>query len=167
MMKPLLLAFFFAAPLTAGAHAFGVSHETVVDGMHIDIGYSSAAPVVGESVIFDFNLPVDEEVKKYTNVWVRIDGEDGSTKLATAVYNASFGGPRMSYVFGDAGTYTISVRYENEGDAIVKTEWPLTVLPWRMGVVESLQSLPWLLWLAVGAVLGAGAFIVRPYFKRA
>ena len=166
MMRLALALALLALPIFAEAHAFGVSHETTVDGIHIDIGYSSAAPTAGESVIFDFNLPVGEEDEVYTDVWVRIDGDDGSTKLATAVYNASFGGPRMSYAFPEAGVYTIAVRYENDGTALVKTEWPLTVVPRAAGGLGALEGYPWYAWLAAGALLGALALMLRARFVR-
>lgn len=168
MMRFLALSLMlFALPLGAGAHAFGVSHETTVDGVHIDIGYSSAAPVAGESVIFDFNLPVGEEDETYTDVWVRIDHEGGSTKLATAVYNAEFGGPRMSYVFPEAGTYTVSVRYENNGTPLVKTEWQLMVVPVRGGLLDSFGEYPWFAWFLVGVAAGMLLMIVRMRVMRA
>jgi len=157
------------APLSAQAHAFGVSHETTVDGIHIDIGYSSAAPTVGESVIFDFNLPAGEEDERYTDVWVRVEAENGSAKLATAVHNATFGGPRMSYAFPEPGVYTLFARYENEGTALAKTEWQITVLPSSSGGFRGiLQSIPWT-WLIAGALIGAaGVFLsLRPSALRA
>jgi len=158
-MRSIAFALVFVLfPLQAGAHAFGVSHETTVDGIHIDIGYSAAAPVVGESVIFDFNLPVGEEDEVYTDVWVRVDGDDGSVKLATAVYNAQFGGPRMSYVFPSAGTYTLSVRYENEGEALVKTEWQLVVVP---ASSSGFFGFPWYAYLLAGLLIGGvGTYLV-------
>lgn len=164
MIRAALVLVFFL-PLFASAHALGVSHEVTVDGIHIDIGYSSAAPVVGESVIFDFNLPAGEEDERYTDVWVRVNAENGSTKLATAVHNAGFGGPRMSYSFPEAGTYTISARYENEGTALAKTEWQITVLPdTGSGVGGMLADIHWLTAL-IGVFLGgAGAAL---YLRRA
>lgn len=174
MTRASLLAFAVTlAPLLAQAHAFGVSHETTVDGIHIDIGYSSAAPTVGESVIFDFNLPAGEEDERYTDVWVRVEAENGSAKLATAVHNATFGGPRMSYAFPAAGTYTVFARYENEGTALAKTEWQITVLPSSSGGVRGmLESISWL-WLLTGALVGAaGVFLslrssaLRAYFPK-
>lgn len=150
----LLAALFLATPLLAGAHAFGVSHEaTTPEGVHVDIGYSAAAPMVGESVIFDFNLPADEADEEYTDIWVRIEKE-GSVKLATAIYNAEFGGPRMSYVFPEAGDYLVSVRYENGGDAVAKSEWTIPVVPEPKGPFD---AIPWFGFLAAGLAAGAAA----------
>lgn len=161
-----LIALMCALPTLAHAHALGVSHETTVDGIHIDIGYSSAAPSVGESVIFDFNLPAGEEDERYTDVWVRVDAENGSSKLATAVYNARFGGPRMSYVFPEAGTYTISARYENEGEALAKTEWTIPVVPAASGGLRGFfVSLQWTT-LLLGLIAGAVAAWGSRYLKR-
>jgi len=148
-----------ALPLYASAHSLGVSFDTNSDGIHIDIGYSTAAPVVGESVIFDFNLPIDEDSVDYTDTWVRVTDADGNVVLATAVYNATFGGPRMSYVFPRAGAYTISVRYENVGDALTKVEFPITVVPG--GSTQGFSTIPWYVTALGGLLLGGvGVFLV-------
>lgn len=156
----LVLLLVSALPLSAGAHAFGVSHEeTTTEGVHVDIGYSAATPSVGEAVIFDFNLPVGEEDEVYTDVWVRVENKEGAVVLATAVHNAEFGGPRMSYVFPKAGEYAVHARYENEGDAVARTEWPLTVVPAKVGGFT--EKIPWLLVFFGGVLLGAfGAYVL-------
>jgi hypothetical protein len=161
-MRRALIALSLLLPLSVDAHAVGVSHEAYVDGIHIDIAYSSAAPTAGESVIFDFNLPLEEEDERYTDVWVRVDGEDGSVKLATAVYNAEFGGPRLSYVFSEAGTYTLSARYENEGEVLVKTEWPITVVPARE---NPLASFAWYIYLLGGVLVGACVVLASRHLR--
>jgi hypothetical protein len=154
---------FVLLPLSAGAHAFGVSHETITpEGVRLDVGYSSAAPMEGESVIFDFNLPPEEADKEYTDVWVRVESSEGSVVLATAVHNAEFGGPRMSYVFPREGTYTISVRYEKEGDAIAKSAWDIVVVP---SAQQGMSFLP-LIYGLLGLFLGALGMRVVPRVKK-
>lgn len=151
-----------SVPLFASAHGFGVSHETTTpEGVRVDIGYSSAAPAVGESVIFDFNLPADEADELYTDVWVRVESDEGSVTLATAIYNAEFGGPRMSYVFPREGTYTLSVRYENEGDAIAKTAWDIVVVP----APASFDFMPIAIFVA-GLGVGVGSMVVGIFVRK-
>lgn len=152
----LILGIGILIPLSTQAHALGVSYDTVVDGIKVDIGYSSPAPQVGEAVIFDFNLPATESIK-YSDAWVRIESETKSVVFATAIHNASFGGPRLNYVFPRAGTYTIHVRYEQDANTIANVSFPITVVP---DTSEHLLGLPKELWfLFGGGVLGMlGAF---------
>ena len=159
MRRALLALTLLILPLSLSAHTSGIFYEAWVDGVHIDIGYSSAAPAVGESVIFDLNIGADQQdAIKYTDVWVRIESKDGVT-LATAVHNAEFGGPRMSYVFPKEGDYTVSVRYENEGTALAKAEFPLKVVP---AAKQGIDTVPWFAFLAGGLLIGGAAgFFLR------
>lgn len=141
----------FLLPLSVSAHAFGFSHEATVNGYQIDIGYSTAAPTPEESVIFDFNLPLVHEEVDYSDVWVRITSEEGSVVFASGIYNSTFGGPRLSYVFPDTGTYTIHARYENGSDILLETSFPITVVPSSSGSFP-MPNIPG---VVVGALLGA------------
>ncbi|MBY0111049.1 hypothetical protein K2Y00_03570 [Patescibacteria group bacterium] len=145
----LLLVF----PLSVSAHAFGFSHETTVNGYQVDIGYSTAAPTPNESVIFDFNLPAVHAEVPYSDVWVRVTKEDGTVVLATGLYNARFGGPRLSYMFPEDGRYTISVRYEQESEVLLETEFPITVVPASSGSIPYTEHIPG---LVVGLLLSVG-----------
>ncbi len=159
-----VLATFFL-PVLAYAHALGASYEAWIDGYHIDIGYNSPAPTVGESVIFDFNFAVTAtNTPAYTDVWVRIDDPNGAVVLATALYNTEFGGPRMSYAFPRVGTYTISARYENGSDPIVSASFPMTVIPdsYQRSFLGKIGGTETLVALGVGLLLGAlGLYVVR------
>jgi hypothetical protein len=149
-------------PFGALAHSSGTFYETVVDGVHIDVGYSSAAPAVGEAVIFDFTLDPDQPlVPRYTDVWVRVESEDGSVVLATAVHNAEFGGPRMSYVFPRAGNFTISMRYENGNTTLAEASFPITVVPDTKS-----GGIPWYAFLLGGIVIGAAGTYVYTHRKK-
>ena len=144
---------FLLVPFAVQAHGFGFSHETTVDEYQVDIGYSSAAPTPDEVVAFDFNLPVVHSDVPYTNVWVRISADTGAVVFASGIYNTTFGGPRMSYVFPDDGLYTIYVRYEDDSTILLETEFPITVVP----VASDTGPLsPWMLF-GGGLLLGAGA----------
>lgn len=126
----------FALPFSAFAHGSGAYYETVVGDYKIDVGFSTPAPVLGESVIFDFQLrDVDSALNSGTDVefqdtWVKIQS-DSTDKVvfASGIHNAEFGGPRMSYVFPKVGSYTISVRYENKEGTLAEASFPMTVVP--------------------------------------
>ncbi|XKT74456.1 MAG: hypothetical protein ACJKTH_03815 [Patescibacteria group bacterium UBA2163] len=148
---------FLLAPGVVGAHSWGTSHEDEVNGYALDIGYSSPAPEVGEAVIFDFEILRNQErFHDFSDVWVRIEGERGTT-LATGVHNAEFGGSRLSYVFPYAGEYTVSARYQNEDEAIASTEFTLTVVGGAVANTNSgggFFSSSNLIGIAVGLVIG-------------
>lgn len=152
MVRALLALGVLTFPMVASAHALGASYEATVDGYQIDIGYSSPAPEEGESVIFDFNFPAAQDPEPpYTDVWVRIESEQ-AVVFASALHNAEFGGPRMSYVFPKAGAYTVYARYQNAETSFVEVTFPMTVVPASDAAVRTE------LWMyALGAlVLGAG-----------
>ncbi len=131
-MKFLLIfsvCMFVGIPLITLAHGDGASFETTVGEYFIDIGYSAPNPLVDEAVLFDFELTQGEEgpAVPFSDVWVRVEAEDGKVVFASGIYNSEFGGPRISYVFPNAGNYTVSARYENEAGPITETSFPITV----------------------------------------
>ena len=136
MKKIIAACALFVLPFFALAHGTGAYYETVVDGYKADVGFSTPAPVLGESVIFDFQLRhADSELNSGTDVafqdtWVKIQSdEDKRVVFASGIHNAEFGGPRMSYVFPEIGAYTISVRYEDENGTLAEVSFPMSVLP--------------------------------------
>lgn len=130
-----VLTLLLSLPYGVYAHGSGAFYETQANGYVIDIGYSTPAPTVGESVIFDFQLRKGDSKNTsgsdapFESVWVKIETEQKQVVLATGVHNAKFGGPRISYVFGKPGIYTISGRYENEDGSLTEASFPLTVVP--------------------------------------
>jgi hypothetical protein len=146
-------------PHVVTAHALGASYETTVDGYTLDIGYSSPAPEVGEAVIFDFNFPTTQDsVPPYTDVWVRIETEQ-KVVFASALHNAHFGGPRMSYVFPEAGTYTIYVRYQNAEETFVEASFPMTVVPASQDAVSAALRTPGYGLAALGVLIALGVLL--------
>lgn len=166
MQQFLVFVLFLFLPVIAEAHGAGAYFETVAGAYVVDVGYSTPAPQDTESVIFDFQLR-DKNTKltqgtdvTFTDVWVKIESEDKQVVFASGIYNAEFGGPRMSYVFPKPGTYLISVRYENGQQSLTETSFPMTVLPAPpdsgTGAIESV----W--YLLGGVVLGLlGTYLVR------
>jgi hypothetical protein len=167
-----LISFVFlcGVPLAVLSHGAGAFFETTVGDFIIDIGYSSPAPEVNEAVVFDFQIRnSDTELisgsdAEFSDVWVRIESEE-KTLLATGLYNAEFGGPRLSYVFLKEGEYTVYVRYENGSDALAETSFPMTVLPVSGGGASS-GVMPILIYGAVGLMLGFFlAVLLRKYVR--
>lgn len=165
------LAFFLVLfPFSVSAHGAGAYYETVVGDFIADVGFSTPAPQVNESVIFDFQIRdintklISGSDTPFTDVWVRIES-NGKTLLATGIYNAEFGGPRLSYVFPKAGEYTIFVRYENGSDALAEVSFPMTVVP-ESGADENgnilICTLVGVSGLAVGFV---SATLLRKYLR--
>ncbi len=141
-----LLAVGLLGALPAAAHINGVSYEKEKDGYVLDAGYGAPAPKEGESQVFDFRLKKDGKDVPFTDTWVKITAENKAVVFATGIYNAEFGGPRMSYVFPKAGNYTVSFRFENKGETIVEDSFPITVLPAPQGgsVFLGVEVLPFL-----------------------
>lgn len=168
----LSIALFLTIPASVFGHGTGAFYETSVGNYIADVGFSSPAPEVGESVIFDFQLR-DKDTKlisgsdtPYSDVWVRIETNEGKTLLATGVHNAEFGGPRISYVFPLEGTYTVFARYENGSDSLAEVSFPLSVVPSS----SSGQSLPMHVVTGIaGLIVGVAAvfFLVKKNILKA
>ena len=156
--------FLSLSPLSVYAHSWGTSYETQDNGYSIDVGYSSPAPSIGESVIFDFEILRDgNRFRDFTDVWVRIENEK-STVLATGIHNADFGGARLSYTFPTSGEHTINVRYQNNDNSVASASFPITVVGSDSSVGSNDGLGPsHLIGVAIGLIIG---FVVTSLFVR-
>lgn len=121
----LLLLTVFALPVEA--HESGESFESVIDGYTVDIGYTTAEPATDDVVAFDFQLEKEGKVVPFSDVWVRIEDAQKVVVFAGGIHNSQYGGARMSYRFPEAGSYTMSVRYEQGEVALAQVSVPMTV----------------------------------------
>ncbi|MEK7628862.1 MAG: hypothetical protein AAB421_05645 [Patescibacteria group bacterium] len=144
----------------------GPSFELENNGYLVDVGYNTDMFVDDESVLFQFDLLNKEGARqKFHDVWVRIVS-DRQTAFAGGVSNSDFGGARITYVFPNPGTYTLSVRYQTkDGDALSEASFPITVVSGGWGDASSSDGGPVtkaILWAVIGLLLGvAGMFFLR------
>jgi len=123
----IIITILFVGATIVRAHGSGASFEKQVENMLVDIGYSVEEFSTDSSVVFDFGLKdANEAAVEFTDVWVRIV-KDTSTVFATGVHNARLGGAIMTYVFPESGDYELSVRYQNDGENISETTFPIVV----------------------------------------
>ena len=166
---PFLLMVFvsFVSVGFVNAHGTGESFEKSMDGYKVDIGYE---PVVFKSQQvqrFDFDL-YDSKTNKdveFTDVWVNIS-QGNKTVFASGIYKSDFGVAGMTYVFPDKGEYILDVRYEKNGESIVQTTFPISVL--ESDVVSGSRSNSLLLSSKVVYVFGflIICFVTYFIFKR-
>lgn len=164
-MRILALLCLLVLPGMVSAHGTGASHESVVDGYLIDIGYSASEPTVGESVQFDFALTKEGSTVPYDDVWVRIEDEAGNILLATGLYNSEYGGPRLTYRFSEAGTYTVNARYEQGSTPLVERSFSISVGGTNNQTHENESQLP-LIPLGIGLVVGVVSTISVFWLRR-
>lgn len=112
------------------AHGTGVSYEENKDGYKIDIGHDEFIAAL-ESTRFDFvvypeNIK-DVEGEIFTDVWVTFT-KDKKLFFAGGVHKPVFGSTGFTYVFPEQGTYIVSARYQNDGETVVQTEFPLEII---------------------------------------
>jgi len=161
----LLVTIFFGVASGVRAHGSGISFEKQVGEYLVDIGYSSPAPEVGESVTFDFALTSNGTSVEFSNVWVKIEPTEGTLVFAGGLYNAEFGGPRMNYSFQEAGLYTISVTYNDASGAVTTVDFPLTVVESKAS-----QTIPptatHVIALLMGIALGSVATFFLPSLRK-
>ena len=132
-------------------HGTGVSYEENRDGYKIDIGHDEFI-AAEESTRFDFTLFPEDisnvEGAPFTDVWVTFT-KDKKIFFAGGVHKPEFGITGFTYVFPKEGTYTVSARFQKDGETVVKTEFPLTVI----APLEVVKPKPNIL-AAVGAGVG-------------
>jgi hypothetical protein len=138
------------------AHESGTSYELIVEGYTVDIGYSIEAPTTDDVVAFDFQLQKDTADAPFSDAWVKIEDARGAVVFASGIHNAQFGGARMSYRFPEAGTYTMTVRYEAGDVRLAEAIVPLSVAE----IPEETPTPPWLLVGLGGALLLAVVSVV-------
>lgn len=132
-MKQIIITIIFTLLLTfitARSYAHGTGGDFIKDqnGYTIDIGYTPQTFYAGETVNFDFTLKRDTLKHEFTDVWVRIT-QDTKTVFATGVHSQDLGGTTLLYEFEKEGGYVLHVRYQKDGESLVETEFPITVLP--------------------------------------
>lgn len=119
---------FFPMHAPLHAHTTGASSEEIVDGYLVDIGQSTETIVEGEPIRFDFGLFVNDtgEEAAFTDVWLLIQ-EDREVFFAGGIQKPALGPMGVTYQFPHAGTYTLSIRYQNAGEEVVSHSFPLVV----------------------------------------
>lgn len=127
-LAAILLCVTLCLPVVGEAHGFGESFEEQVGDILVDIGYSTEEFITDTSTIFDFEI-LDNEGREiaFTDVWVRIVGED-TTVFASGIRNGRLGGSIMTYIFPKAGSYELSARFQKDGEKIAEATFPLVVL---------------------------------------
>lgn len=134
-MKYLVALIFGVISITGAisvyAHGTGVSFEETKEGYKIDIGHDEFITAL-ESTRFDFAL-YPEDVSKvesevYTDAWVTIT-KDKKLYFGGAVDKPVFGATGFTFVFPEEGVYTIATRFQKDGETVIKTEFPLEIIP--------------------------------------
>lgn len=119
-------SFVLTGPSMAGAHEAGVSLEGEHGEYLVDIGYNPERIVEGESVVFDFNLKEADADVEFNSVWVRMNAGE-RTMLATGIGKSEFGRTVLTYAFPEAGSYEMSVRFQNGSESLVEYTFPVSV----------------------------------------
>lgn len=148
------------------AHGTGVSYEENKDGYLIDIGHDEFI-AAHESTRFDFALYPDDissiEGEVFTDVWVTYT-KDKKLFFAGGIHKPVFGATGFSYVFPEEGVYTVSARFQKDGETVVETEFTLDVIP-PLEADKKQQGSPiaYALFGGAGLLIGiaAGLFIPR------
>lgn len=147
------------------AHGTGVSYEETKDGYKIDIGHDEFI-AAGEATRFDFLLYPENieniEGEIFTDVWVTFT-QDKGLFFAGGIHKPVFGSTGFTYVFPHEGTYTVSARYQKDGETVVQTEFPLEIIPPLTTKKEINPLILYALIALAGLVFGTavGLFIPR------
>lgn len=111
------------------AHGSGTSFERDVAGVRVDIGYAPEELVAGGSALFDFAIsdPTSGEEVPYTDIWVRLH-QNRDSFFASGLAKASIGATTMLFQFPEAGTYQLSVRFQDAGETVAETTFEVPVV---------------------------------------
>jgi len=132
LLLPLaMVALLATASLQNFAHAHGgagQSVEKIVGEYLVTLEYSELSLTADESVRFTFELSLNEAAENvpFTDIWVRIM-EGNKLLFAGLIKEADFSPTGISYAFPKGGEYELTARFQNEGEAIAETSFPLTV----------------------------------------
>jgi len=143
----------------AFAHGTGASLEKQVGEYLIDVGYNTAVFAEQSSTAFDFDIKKGDEAVAFSDVWVRIS-QGTKTVFAGGIYNADFGGARMTYVFPQAGEYEFSVRFENEDESIAESEFQIVVEEKQKEGLDP-RVIPTAIALLIGAMAGYSVIYLK------
>jgi hypothetical protein len=117
--------------ISVSAHGTGVSFEETKEGYKIDIGHDEFIAAL-ESTRFDFALYLEDisrvEGDVFTDAWVTIT-KDKKLYFGGAVDKPVFGATGFTFVFPEEGVYTIATRFQKDGETVIKTEFPLEIIP--------------------------------------
>lgn len=173
-MRPLvfLCAVFLFVSMSGhvSAHGTGVSYEENKNGYLIDIGHDEFI-AADESTRFDFTIYPDDlesiEGEVFTDVWVTFT-KDKQLFFAGGIHKPMFGATGFTYVFPEEGTYTVSTRFQKDGETVVETQFPLEVIPPLETESGGLPPFaPYALFAIGGLLLGGaiGLFIPKNHTK--
>lgn len=146
------------------SHSSGVSYEEIKDGYKIDVGHAEFI-YDQEPERFDFSIfpesVTSTEGELFSDVWVTFM-KDKKLFFAGGIHKPVFGSTGLTYVFPEPGTYTMSVRFQKDAETVVKTEFPIEVVP-LSEPKETNNVFMYLLFLAAGLCVGVsiGLFIPR------
>lgn len=123
-----VLLFSFVFSVSTFSHGSGESIKKQVGDHRLILEYDPITLVAGESTPLTFEIE-DQSGKEpdFTDVWVRITSNGEVTAFAGGIAKASLGATRMTFTFPREDEYTISTRFQNEGETIAEAEFPLTI----------------------------------------
>jgi len=145
------------------AHGNSFSYEETKEGYLIDIGHDEFI-AADESVRFDFSVYPEDlesvEGEVFSDVWVTLT-QDRKVFFAGGIDKPVFGTTGFTFAFPEEGTYMLSARFQKDGETVVATEFPITVIP----SLEKKKGLPPFVVPSGAAVAGlliglAGGFII-------
>lgn len=164
----LLLGLLLTSASFVSAHGNSFSYEESKEGYKIDIGYDEFI-AAGESVRFDYVIYPEDldaiEGEVFTDVWVTLT-KDRQIYFAGGIHKPAFGATGFTYVFPEEGSYTLSARFQKDGETVVATEFPLEILP---PLTETKTVTPLIIYglcLLAGLVLGAAIMLFIPQKRK-
>lgn len=166
-----ILGMLLAQGSLAFAHGDSFSYEERKDGYLIDIGHDEFI-AAKESVRFDYTLYPEDldtldtiEGEIFTDVWVTIT-KDKQIFFAGGIHKPVFGTTGFTYAFPEEGTYTLTARFQKDGETVVATEFPLDIIPPLEDKAQANPLIMYGLSLFSGLILGAAFMLFIPQKKK-
>jgi len=159
------------APNLVLAHGVGETLTIDKDGYEIDIDLDTKNPISNSAIRFDFDLTDSEEKGLSTDfdyIWVRIQ-KGQKTIFAGGIGKPEFGPMGFTTVLPEAGSYILSVRFQNVGEKVVEGETTLNISlgsggeSERSGFLGYLFTTQFLFGLITGLIL---VFLAKAILKK-
>ena len=117
-MLKLSILFFLLVPTLVFSHGLGNEVRKNVDGFFFEFGTDNTIPKAGEKVSLSFSFHNSTEQPLETDFWLRISKGD-KIFFSTSDLRFKKSGPVfISYVFPEAGNYTLDISTKLEGKEV-------------------------------------------------
>jgi hypothetical protein len=146
----------------ASAHAGAFTYEAVVNNYFVDIGANKAEMLVGDPILFEYNLYPNSDPNKladFDNVYVQL-GDGDNSLFSSFIHRPGDMLTVMTFSFPHPGKYDMSARFQKGTEAMAEVTFPIEVTGQGSGMGQGAVKVGLLAGL-IGLAVGYGLSRVK------